>query len=445
MVKAYSQSWTNQIHVLYRSALLGFFLILSAVGSNQAAQENMVALRCGVAKADITPTKPVHMAGYSSRKELSQGIHDPLSARVVVFESGGKRVVLISVDNLGFYNNTAEPIRSSVMDRCKLQPSELLLCAIHTHSAPTLTLNEGKDHPNNIEYTKNLIVTLGNLVEKAIQSMEPASIGVGRGYSPVGMNRRQRVAGASGGPDTIRLGRNPYGPTDKEVLVMKLSRPDGTAVGAIFDYACHSTSLGPQNMTVSGDVHGMAEQFAEKVLGGQTQVQAFVGASGDVDPWFRVLPGFNTESGWIPEPVLLSTMLGEEVVTVYRGIKDLSPSGPIRTSIVTLNLPAQARNDKPSEYTGPSKITITAARIGEVAFIGFGCEMLTTVGMEIKENSPFKYTFLITHCNGAAGYLPPADLYTEGGYEIQTSPFAPEAAKQIVTKTGHMLRELSQN
>ncbi|NLH18004.1 MAG: hypothetical protein GX455_15620, partial [Phycisphaerae bacterium] len=84
----------------------------------------------------------------------------------------------------------------------------------------------------------------------------------------------------------------------------------------------------------------------------------------------------------------------------------------------------------------------TALRVGDTAFIGFGCEMLHGIGMEIKKASPFKHTFVITHCNGAAGYLAPADLYEQGGYEIQTSPFAPEAAALVVERAGKILNQI---
>jgi hypothetical protein len=62
--------------------------------------------------------------------------------------------------------------------------------------------------------------------------------------------------------------------------------------------------------------------------------------------------------------------------------------------------------------------------------------------MAIKAGSPFKHTFVITHCNGAAGYLPPKHLYVEGGYEIKTSPFAPQAAEKVVKQVVTMLHEL---
>src|SRR5215471_14800231 len=65
-------------------------------------------LRGALAKVDITPTQPVRMAGYDSRKDLSKGVHDPLGARTLALENGGQHLVLISLDSLGFYNNTAE-------------------------------------------------------------------------------------------------------------------------------------------------------------------------------------------------------------------------------------------------------------------------------------------------------------------------------------------------
>src|SRR4030042_3979083 len=107
-------------------------------------------LRAGAANIDITPEKPRKMAGYAARTELSEGVHDPLSARVVVFENNGKRLVLVSTDLVGFYNDTAEPLRKAILDEFKLEPSELFLCAIHTHSGPTLTVDKEKVHSNNL-------------------------------------------------------------------------------------------------------------------------------------------------------------------------------------------------------------------------------------------------------------------------------------------------------
>ncbi|MHC4657071.1 MAG: neutral/alkaline non-lysosomal ceramidase N-terminal domain-containing protein [Planctomycetota bacterium] len=406
------------------------------------SDEGKDILRAGTAKIDITPKKPVKMAGYAARKTLSEGVHDPLSARVVLFENDDKRLVLVSTDLLGFYNKTAEPLRKAIIEEFKLKPSELFLTAIHTHAGPSLTIDKKKGHPNNLEYTESLKSKLIKVIRKAFDNVGEVRTGIGVGYSPVGANRRElKINNAV--VSSIQLGRNPYGPTDKEVLVMKVAKPDDTVVAALFDYATHATCLGGKNLTISGDVLGLAEQFVEKILGKGVISPAFAGASGNIDPWFRVLPSFNTEPGWIPEPVLLGTMLGEEVVHVFRDINKVSAGGIINTSFTTLELPGKPRgevsikNDSP-----PTSLNITAARVGNIAFVGIGCEVLTQIGRAIKDASPFKHTFVITHCNGAAGYLVPEQLYIEEGYEVRSSPFGPQAAELVVKEAVRMLHGL---
>ena len=302
--------------------------------SSQSAAEVPGGLKAGAARIDITPEKPVKMSGYGSRKDLSTGVHDPLSARVLAFEEGDRRFVLISTDVLGFYGGTADYLRNALLEEFQLQPSELFLAAIHTHAGPSLTIDKERDHPNNVEYTESLKGKLIEVVRQAMGRMQPVKIGWGAGACPVGANRRELRIGDDGKP-SIALGRNPEGPTDKEVLVMKVARADGTPIAVAFDYATHGTSLGPGNLVISGDVPGLAEQFVEKILGAETVVPAFIGASGNIDPWFRVLPAFNEEPGWIPEPVLLGTFLGEEVVRVCRAIQATTVVDQIATNLVT--------------------------------------------------------------------------------------------------------------
>ena len=437
----------KRIIVIVTVFTISLFLATSPVQSKEGRsvlRKESPGLQAGTAKVDITPKKPVKMAGYSSRTGLSTGVHDPLSARVIVFGNNGKRLVLVSTDLLGFYDGTAEYMRKVILDELQLEPSEFFLSAIHTHAGPSLTIDKEKGHPNNLEYTEHLKVKLIEVIRKASSNMGPVNIGAGIGYSPVGANRRELTFDSSGN-SSIRLGRNPYGPTDKEVLVVKMTKPDGRTIAALFDYASHATCLGGKNYTISGDILGLAEQFVEKILGDDVITAGFAGASGNIDPWFRVLPAFNTEPGWIPEPVLLGTMLGEEIVHVFRDIGKVSDGGEIATAFVTLELPGKPRNEATiKKGCPPTPLNITVARVGDIAFVGIGCEVLTEIGMVIKAASPYKHTFVITHCNGAAGYLPPEHLYIEGGYEIRSSRFAPQAADIVVKHAVKMLHELYQ-
>ena len=126
-------------------AIIVLITLLLTTSTVQSKQKKDI-LRAGTAKIDITPEKPVKMAGYAGRKALSEGVHDPLSARIVIFENNGQRLVLVSTDLLGFYNETAGPLRKAIMNEFKLKPSELFLSAIHTHGGPSLDIDKKKRH-----------------------------------------------------------------------------------------------------------------------------------------------------------------------------------------------------------------------------------------------------------------------------------------------------------
>jgi len=415
---------------LFRFVGLSVFLPLALVaGENDG-------LRAGAAKVDITPTQPCLMSGYAARTNLSTGVHDPLSARAVAFEHDGQRLVLVSSDIIGYYRAMAEHMRGAILEACKLKPEELLLAATHTHAAPTPSLEPERTHPNNVEFTKRLRAQLIKVVREALAGLKPVRVGVGTGASPVGVNRREAVMDSKG-QKQIRLGRNPRGSTDKEVQVLQLREADSAKpLAVLFAYATHGTTLGPKNLVISGDVLGLAAQFVEKHLGGGIVAPVFAGASGDIDPWFRVLPEIKTGDGWIAEPVLLGAMLGEEVVHTANKILDFQQDGPVKSLLKTIELPAK------TNATATVPFTITVARVGAVAFVGLGGEVFHEIGQTIKKMSPFRPTFILTHCNGGAGYLVVKEAYAEGGYEVKTTHFAPEAADIVIQEAVALLKQL---
>ena len=161
-----------------RIMLAGTVAVVALAGGAGVAAEEEVGLCAAVVKVDITPAKPVRMSGYASRKEESTGVHDPLSLRVTVFENGDQRLVLISADLIGFYE-AGDAFRRAICERHGLQPSELFLAGVHTHSGPAPTLSED-GFANNVEYTRNLQEECVVAVGQAIGVLLPVQIGVGR-------------------------------------------------------------------------------------------------------------------------------------------------------------------------------------------------------------------------------------------------------------------------
>ena len=68
---------------------------------------------------------------------------------------------------------------------------------------------------------------------------------------------------------------------------------------------------------------------------------------------------------------------------------------------------------------GPDQdVRLCLLRVGNILFVGISGELFTEIGLNINELSPLKSTYVITHCNGASGYLVTDDAYPEGGYEV---------------------------
>ncbi len=409
-----------------------WLIMLPAFGPRalpQTVADRATGLRAGVARIDITPDIPVALEGYlEPENRVSTGVHDRLYVRAFGFENGGKRLVLVSCDLATFMS--APYFRGAIQARFNLRPDELFLCAVHTHSAPQLALNRSYPHPSNFAYTEIVRARLLEAVGQALSTLAPARIAVGRGRLSVGVNRRKKR------PDgQVEMAPNPDGPADPEVLALAVTGADGACVASLFSYACHARALRGTNRLISGDIFGIAEQFAEKQIGAKHVSGGFAGASGDIDP-VAVVSGFGEGPGDDNAPVRQGSLLGAEVVRAVRNARDhRKATGQIRSASAQVMLPSKTEGQtKPVE--------VIAARIGEVAFLGLNCEALVEVGLAIKAASPYRNTFVLTICNGWAGYLPPAHRYPEGGYEVDRSGFGPAAADILVRRSVALLDSL---
>jgi len=100
--------------------------------------------------------------------------------------------------------------------------------------------------------------------------------------------------------------------------------------------------------------------------------------------------------------------LGEEAVHTFRDIEELSPGGEIVTAFKALRLPGKTRNETTIKKDSPSsRFNVTAARVGDIAFVGLSGEVLTEIGMA-----------MLVYANDYEDELPRA-----GGINTQWGPF----------------------
>jgi len=62
--------------------------------------------------------------------------------------------------------------------------------------------------------------------------------------------------------------------------------------------------------------------------------------------------------------------------------------------------------------------------------------------MAIKKQSLFPVTFMCGYTNGRMAYMPTADEWTRGGYEVENSPFGQNAAEVLQKKILETLARL---
>lgn len=92
----------------------------------------------------------------------------------------------------------------------------------------------------------------------------------------------------------------------------------------------------------------------------------------------------------------------------------------------------------PNQVTAP----VQAIRIGELGIATFPGEAFVEMGIEVKQKSPFKPTFLIELANSYLGYIP---TDRDGGYETwraKSSFLEVEAAPKLVAAALSGLQKL---
>jgi hypothetical protein len=104
--------------------------------------------------------------------------------------------------------------------------------------------------------------------------------------------------------------------------------------------------------------------------------------------------------------------------------------------------------DQPSEER-LLPFPMQAVRIGEAVLVAMPGEVFVRIGQQIALRSPFPYTVALGYSNGLLGYVPTADAYPRGGYEVSdayryfgTLMVAPESEEMILDTAARLLTRL---
>jgi hypothetical protein len=265
---------------------------------------------------------------------------------------------------------------------------------------------------------------------KAREQLSPARLGVGWGFAQANINRRARDIDG-----TTSLGLNPDGPVDRRIGLLRIEKDDGTLMALIANYPIHGTVMGGENLLISGDAPGIVASYVEEKIG--APLLFINGAAGNIAPIYSVYP--DPESGHLGE---FRVLLGDKILEANRKITTTTKEVKLNTGAITVETPRKTGLAWPAHFGNYTRTTSTGVNLvrlpirflkinDDIAIWSAPLELFCEISNEIRDRSPFPYTFYFGYTNGWLGYFPTEAEYKYGGYEPGVSPYTPQSESDL--------------
>lgn len=358
----------------------------------------------GLSQTDITPPPGGLTTGYASAQPTN-GIHDPVTARVVLLKSNQSYVALVSCD-LCIFNSPwlHEQMPELGIDR-------LLLANTHTHSGPKMSQDDfpaaGKPWRKTVE--ERIVAA----IKEAQDSLFVGYFAASESQIQLGYNRLVRRGDFAvtyfDNPERI-----PYGNVDTQVGVVRITDDRENVRAVLVNYACHPVVLGPRNVKISADYPGVTRGLVENDLGEDVMCVFFQGAAGDINPLF-LARGDSREKDF--ELVnRMGSMLADEVLRALTFIQDKPGISNEFRSLSSVSSFRQRFDDDEKISLGVSSLLIN----NDIGIVTMPGEPFHSFQVNIRQKSNIPHTFLFGYCcNGPyewPSYLPDLASAARGGY-----------------------------
>jgi len=465
-------------------------------------------LRAGVARADITPPVGIPQMNWGAQTHVQAEGIDPagMVATALVVSDGKQKFALVDVDAL-FPNQVAAAIgRASAATGIPVD--HIRMGATHTHAGPLLAGEKGpvgydltRFRQGYDRYWDVAADKIAGAIAEANSRLEPVHVGGAKGYGTINVNRRIRPA--NGNPPAV--GRNPEGLVDRDLIVVRIDKADGSPLAVLVNFQCHGTVMAWDNKVISPDWPGMMRKVVEQAFPGAYTL-FFQGAAGNQGP----IEGF---TGDVNVAHRLGRILGHQAAAIalqtdtvkrtprFEGFTESTAfiakqpwrvtgprDGSLQFTDKLIELPgreytpaeidkmrvrvedaevkarqAKSAGDKWAVHAAdarlrrfqdlltkwrsakgePVQVRAQILRIGEVAIVAMPGEPFAEIGQAIKKASPFPVTMFCGYSTGEGGdYMPIESEFAWEGYEVDRTPYGRKAAEKLVTAITAMFATL---
>lgn len=385
-------------------------------------------LKAGVGRASITPLEeniPTELGGYGARNgKPAEGIHDTLYAKALVFESGGKKAALVTLDVCSLpICLVEESLAKAAIEGLTVET--VVMSASHTHAGIegfSMDRRNIAGNPHIGIFSQDVLNFVSGRIAKALQeanaALEPVTAGSGVAALP-DMNRNRR------GDTTI----------DKDLTLLRLDDAAGKPYVVLVNYTAHGTIMTENEMLLSGGWNGNMQRTVEALLDDGVTCMYTNGAEGDVAP-----AGAKGGSRWeMAEDY--GRRVGIAAVQLARDVKT-KPVDRFDMRCQWLTLPPRKAAPDFVKVTGeeyqvtqeeldallqgmfPEKAPFYGLRINDFELVSIPGEPICAIGLAVKD--AVRKAGVADPCVAGLsgdyiGYILSKEIYNAGGYEATTS------------------------
>lgn len=435
------------------------------------------SLRVGFGRAKITPTMEVYISGGGNPKRLSTGILDDLYVTCVALTDEAENTVLVFTEDMQQVSSPfIDPAVEGVVAATGVPQDKIIIAATHTHSAPGQHLGRHGIKEFQPIYTAGMI----KAAEEAMADRTPASVSVGSTHAKGLVFVRHYLlengtfAGSAYGDfKSAPIKQQAY--EAKDIVQMIRFDREGEKSVLLMNLGAHGTFNGNIKLTnISADFPGPAREYIE----GHSDclVAYFMGAAGDQVPRSLYEP-INHGLDYIG----YGQKLGQYVLDAQDALKPLQ-SGNLQLQRWTLTAKAnkndmdrlpQAEEVYDAFIEGSYKLAnplvakygfvspyearaicihskqgetrdvqLAALSFGDIALTFGAFEMFGDTGVDIREKSPYPFTFVVSQSMATNDYIPAPIGFKLRCYEAYSSHYAPGTAEKITEEYVRVLNEM---
>ena len=422
------------------------------------------SLRVGTAAVKLVADDSMVIAGSILPGTRSGQEGELRAVAIVVQGPKGNKAALVACDVLMMRRDMLDPAAAKIEQLCGIPSSHVLIHTTHTHHAPSTSTVHGYERDEGFcRQVQEAVIEAARQANQRVEQSGPLTMHFRLGQeATVGQNSRLLLDDGMISwyrPDDVNL--RPTGPFDPDLPVLAFRGADGGLQAFIFNHSTHTIGA-LAGRKRSPAFYGLAAQQLEEKLGGTAMF--LEGASGSTHNW-RLTPAQALDR--IKNAVLDSVSKAEPMavdgvaarkreITIRvrhfdeeaeeRAVKSYCDKHIGKRAEPYIAVFRNMRRQLAPLQGQERKTWVQVVRIGDVAIVGVPAEFFTSLGIEIKRRSPFRYTYVAELSNDWVGYVADAPAYDLGGYQLWTglhSWVARGTGEQMVDEAVEMLDQLN--